>query len=289
MPEAPAAVTFRTSDDNSVVCLCTKNRVDGAIAQVMAQRVLRPWVARTGLSPQHLSVLLAAAGLFLWLGPVLVAPPHPGFRVPLALGLSVWLMYNLFQSWTLRDRRPLDQLDDTLPPHDSHGGHTCPFPLDALSELRRIDRAQFARAAHARGGGPRGGSAGDDIGRVATLRICATKATTQDGPGPFAGRKPPMIRHNNWCGKSRDKMGSVRTLGAQPPSVGHMAPENRESQAVCRCRPCGYCANADVNTAVNILAAGLAVTGRGGTPHGQPALAVHSGPVKRQPSGRAVV
>jgi hypothetical protein len=116
MLEAPAAVTFRTSDDNSVVCLCTKNRVDGAIAQVMAQRVLRPWVARTGLSPQHLSVLLAAAGLFLWLGPVLVAPPHPGFRGPLALGLSVWLMYNMFQSWTLRDRRPLDQMGDTLPP-----------------------------------------------------------------------------------------------------------------------------------------------------------------------------
>lgn len=46
-------------------------------------------------------------------------------------------------------------------------------------------------------------------------------------------------------------------------SCGHCAPENRESQAVFRCRACGHQANADVNAAKNILAAGLAVTGRG--------------------------
>ncbi|MDE2096408.1 MAG: transposase [Patescibacteria group bacterium] len=68
-------------------------------------------------------------------------------------------------------------------------------------------------------------------------------------------------------------------------ACGHTAPENRESQAVFRCRSCGYCANADVNAASNILAAGLAVTGRGGTPHGQPATAARSGPAKRQPPG----
>jgi len=44
----------------------------------------------------------------------------------------------------------------------------------------------------------------------------------------------------------------------------HTCPENRKSQAVFRCRACGYEANADVNAAVNILAAGLAVTARGG-------------------------
>lgn len=47
---------------------------------------------------------------------------------------------------------------------------------------------------------------------------------------------------------------------------GHTDPDNRESQAVFRCRVCGHEANADVNAAVNILAAGLAVTARGGTP-----------------------
>ena len=44
------------------------------------------------------------------------------------------------------------------------------------------------------------------------------------------------------------------------------APENRESQAVFVCKACGYGENADTNAAKNILAAGLAVTARGGTP-----------------------
>jgi putative transposase len=41
----------------------------------------------------------------------------------------------------------------------------------------------------------------------------------------------------------------------------------RESQAVFRCRACGYCGNADVNAARNI-AAGHAVTARGRSPRG---------------------
>jgi IS605 OrfB family transposase len=48
-------------------------------------------------------------------------------------------------------------------------------------------------------------------------------------------------------------------------ACGHTSAENRESQAVFRCRACGHQANADVNAAKNILAAGLAVTARGGT------------------------
>ena len=46
---------------------------------------------------------------------------------------------------------------------------------------------------------------------------------------------------------------------------GHTAPENRESQADFRCVACGHRQNADHNAAINILAAGTAVTGRGGT------------------------
>jgi putative transposase len=43
----------------------------------------------------------------------------------------------------------------------------------------------------------------------------------------------------------------------------------RESQAVFACRSCGYTGNADVNAAKNI-AAGHAVTARGGRPSGRP-------------------
>jgi putative transposase len=46
-------------------------------------------------------------------------------------------------------------------------------------------------------------------------------------------------------------------------ACGHVDPKSRESQAVFRCTACGYTDNADVNAAKNILAAGLAVTGRG--------------------------
>jgi transposase len=59
--------------------------------------------------------------------------------------------------------------------------------------------------------------------------------------------------------------------------------ENRKSQAVFCCRACGDTANADVNAARNILAAGLAVTGRGGTPHATAIGPEHSGSMKRQP------
>ena len=48
-------------------------------------------------------------------------------------------------------------------------------------------------------------------------------------------------------------------------ACGHVDPVARESQARFRCTGCGQETHADINAALNILAAGLAVTGRGGT------------------------
>ncbi len=53
-------------------------------------------------------------------------------------------------------------------------------------------------------------------------------------------------------------------------ACGHVASGNRKSQAVFACAACGYAANADVNAAQNI-AAGHAVTARGGLPLDRPA------------------
>ncbi len=64
---------------------------------------------------------------------------------------------------------------------------------------------------------------------------------------------------------------------------GHTAKENRESQAVFLCQSCKHTEHADVNAAKNILAAGLAVTGCGGTSHVKSTVTKHSDPVKRQP------
>ncbi len=53
-------------------------------------------------------------------------------------------------------------------------------------------------------------------------------------------------------------------------ACGHVDAKSRESQAAFACTSCGYACNADVNAARNI-AAGRAVTARGGSPPGVPA------------------
>jgi transposase len=63
-------------------------------------------------------------------------------------------------------------------------------------------------------------------------------------------------------------------------ACGHVDRKSRESQASFRCTACGFALNADVNAAKNILAAGLAVTGRGDLGISQSA--------KRQPPVRLV-
>ncbi|EPF2037266.1 zinc ribbon domain-containing protein [Salmonella enterica] len=58
------------------------------------------------------------------------------------------------------------------------------------------------------------------------------------------------------CGMYPGRYGRMR--------AGYAAKENRLSQSKFRCQACGYIANADVNGARNILAAGHAVLACGG-------------------------
>jgi putative transposase len=62
-------------------------------------------------------------------------------------------------------------------------------------------------------------------------------------------------------------------------ACGHVASENRESQANFRCVACGHLEHADINAARNILAAGRAVTARGGE---------KSSPSNREPQRRGL-
>ena len=68
---------------------------------------------------------------------------------------------------------------------------------------------------------------------------------------------------------------------------GHTDQKNRKSQVLFCCLSCNYTDNADVNAAKNIIAAGLAVTGRGGTSHAESDKAKHSDPVKRTTTPKA--
>ncbi|WP_285497979.1 transposase [Actinomadura sp. NBRC 104425] len=113
---------------------------------------------------------------------------------------------------------------------------------------------------------------------------------TIDGPGENVRRKAGLNRvilAEGWGGllpalehKARcNGCGIVRVPPAYASqrcwACGVVDAESRESQAVFACTFCGHTGNADVNAAKNILAAGLAVTGRGDLAAGRS--------VKRQP------
>ncbi|ABW09594.1 DNA (cytosine-5-)-methyltransferase [Parafrankia sp. EAN1pec] len=133
-----------------------------------------------------------------------------------------------------------------------------------------------------------------DIVRVEDLKIgrmTRSARGTVEAPGSNVRQKAGLNRGilaNGWgllVARLEEKApGRVEKVPAAYTSqrcsaCGHVASGNRESQAVFWCVACGYTANADVNAAVNIavgyIAAGRAVTARGGA-----ALAV---PVNREP------
>lgn len=117
-----------------------------------------------------------------------------------------------------------------------------------------------------------------DIIRIEDLKIgnmARSARGTIENPGKNVAQKRGLNRgilENGWglfAQRLEDKApGRVEKIWAPYTSLrcsecGHIAKENRKSQAVFECEACGYTDNADVNAAKNI-AAGHAVTARGG-------------------------
>jgi len=80
----------------------------------------------------------------------------------------------------------------------------------------------------------------------------------------WSRRRHRLVDTATTCGVTVMAINPAHTSGCCA-ACGHTCPENRTSHAVFGCRAGGHEANADVNTAKNILAAGLAVIARGGT------------------------
>ncbi|MEU4389847.1 transposase [Kribbella sp. NPDC023855] len=124
-----------------------------------------------------------------------------------------------------------------------------------------------------------------DIIRVEDLRVrdmTRSARGTKQRPGVGVRRKASLNRRilaSGWGQlvrrlqeKAPGRVEKVRAAYTSQTchSCGHVAAESRKSQAVFKCVACGHTANADINAARNI-AAGHAVTARGGQPVGGPA------------------
>jgi len=124
--------------------------------------------------------------------------------------------------------------------------------------------------------------------------------STIENPGKNVRQKAGLNRsiHNQGWSQFRRRLEDKASAAIVPTSVvpvppaytsqrcsecGHTEKKNRKNQASFSCVSCSFTANADVNAARNILAAGLAVAGRGGTPHrDKERSSKSSGPKKRQ-------
>jgi IS605 OrfB family transposase len=120
-----------------------------------------------------------------------------------------------------------------------------------------------------------------DLVAIEDLRVKAITRSargTIDAPGRNVGAKSGLNREilaQRWglfARRLSDKaaLAGVAVVKVNPVNTsrrchacGHVAAENRKNQAVFSCVICGHLAHADVNAAMNILAAGRAVTAQG--------------------------
>lgn len=111
-----------------------------------------------------------------------------------------------------------------------------------------------------------------------TANMTRSAKGTVEAPGANVRQKAGLNRailNKGWGGFLLALQNAARYTGTEIVKVpaaytsqtcnacGHVARENRNSQAVFRCVTCGHQANADVNAAKNILGAGLVLSGRG--------------------------
>lgn len=114
----------------------------------------------------------------------------------------------------------------------------------------------------------------EEPGRNVAQKAALNRAILGKGWGGFLLKLEHAARYHGATVVKVNPAFTSRTCNA----CKHVARESRESQAVFRCVACGYQDHADVNAAKNILAAGLAVAGRGDLAVGRS--------VKRQPPER---
>ena len=128
-------------------------------------------------------------------------------------------------------------------------------------------------------------------------RMTASAAGTIESPGKNVRRKSRLNRRMLAQGlydfrrmlAYKCERSGARLIAVDPAFTSqtcsqcrHCAPGNRKSQAVFQCAACGYHTNADLNAALNILAAGQAVTAQGGSGV-TPADELRTHPRKRLP------
>ncbi|MBP2329957.1 putative transposase [Kibdelosporangium banguiense] len=147
-------------------------------------------------------------------------------------------------------------------------GELLSVPGLTPGEKQRLGRVRRALARRKRGSNRRGRA------KRAIRGMTLSAKGTVDNPGRGVRQKAGLNRGilaNGWgmlvARLEHKAPGRVEKVKAaytsqQCSACGHIAPENRKSQAVFQCVACGFACHADVNAAKNI-AAGRAVTARG--------------------------
>ncbi len=128
-------------------------------------------------------------------------------------------------------------------------------------------------------------------------RMTASARGSKENPGRHVGAKAKVNRgmlanaHADFrrmlaykCARSGARLVTVDPAYTSQTcqACRQVSPENRKSQAVFLCTACGFAANADWNAAVNVLAAGQAVTAQGGLGF-TPAVELRTHPRDRRP------